>query len=300
MKRKAFLFAMAAGIATVSFGQKVGIGVTIPTNTLEVLSSVNGSGTAAILGRNGGTVGSGIVGTSQLSGTYGVTGYSSNGFGVGGYTDNNIGVFGSTISGIGLFASSSTGYALQISGNLRFSGGNMNASDGGVLTSDADGDATWKPGRVGFLATGTLTTTMPSAVPRKIDFVDESYDAQDDFAIYSGTPTSNSSVFTAPVNGVYHFSSALQFTKAGVQSYFYSAQIQLVKNNFVIASSDATSMNYDGLTSFAYVKISGDFRLQANDRVWVVATQYNGGNTAEALNPDGRYSRFSGRLVKSD
>src|SRR5215216_908007 len=115
MKRKTFLFAVAAAIATASFGQKVGIGVAIPTNTLEVLSPVNGSATAAILGRNGGTVGSGIVGTSQLSGTFGVTGYSANGFGVGGYTDNNIGVNGTTISGIGLYASSLMGYALQIS-----------------------------------------------------------------------------------------------------------------------------------------------------------------------------------------
>ncbi len=299
MKYIAIITAFIVNSNTSAYAQKTGIGTNSPSNMLEVISAVGPSNSASILGTNNGTTGTAIIGSSAASNTSAVTGYSTNGYGVQGYTNNNIGVSGFTSTGIALSAISNSGYALQVSGNLKFAGGNTNPSPGAVLTSDATGNATWKKSNVAFSGLGTLGTSFAAGVFKKVEFLNESYDLQNNLDIYSGSVTATSSVFTAPVSGVYHFSSVIAFT-AAASILIRHAQIKLVKNSSALATYIGHPYNYDSSPGVVYLQITGDFHLNANDKVWIEAAQYNPSNAAVGLRTTNSDARFSGHLVTAD
>jgi hypothetical protein len=299
MKYVAIITAFIVNSNTSAFAQKTGIGTNSPSNMLEVISAVGPSSSASILGTNNGTTGTAIIGSSAASNTSAVTGYSTNGYGVQGYTNNNIGVSGLTSTGTALYAVSNSGYALQVSGNLKFAGGNTNPSLGAVLTSDATGNATWKKSNVAFLGLGTLGTSFAAGVFKKVEFVNESYDLQNNLEIYSGSVTATSSVFTAPVSGIYHFSSVIHFS-APNSILIRHAQIKLVKNSSALATHIGHPYNYDSNSGSIYLQITGDFHLNANDKVWIEAAQFYAGNVPVGLNTSNNDARFSGHLVTAD
>ena len=234
MKKIFITLASVISIASSAFSQKVGIGTNSPSNMLEVVSAVSAPAVASTLGTNNGTAGAAIWGSSNAADTKGIIGSSAKGFGVQGYTNNNIGVSGFSLNGTTFYASSNNSYALQVSGNLKFAGGNTNPSQGAVLTSDATGNATWKKSNVAFLGVATTASPFMQGLFKKVEFVNESYDLQNNFEGYNnGTTPATSSMFTAPVAGVYHFSSSLNFSKSPALNnnyYFGYAQIRLVKN----------------------------------------------------------------------
>lgn len=299
MKKIALSLLIIVNITTAAFSQNVGIGTLMPVNKLDVVSTVTAPSVASILGINYGVTGTAIVGSSTATNTRGVVGSSNNGYGIQSYTNNNIGMSGYSLSGYGLYASSSGGLALQISGDLKFSGGNTNPADGAVLTSDAVGNATWKKSNIAFLGKNAVPANFASGVFKKVEFVDKTYDLKGNFLDYNGgsTPTT-SSIFTAPVAGVYHFSSNLTFSKTTPDSYYFDyADIKLTKNG----SSLAIYRGHNVLTPYSestiYLQIVGDFHLEAGDKIWIEASQNNGLSTTEPIE---QTARFSGHLVVAD
>ena len=160
--KKTILSNLICVISIASFAQNVGIGTNAPTAKLHVV----GSGGVAFYAFNNGATGYGIVGKSDSTSAFGVRGLSDKGVGVygesitgtgvKGYGNNagSVAVFGSALAGTGVKAYSFTGKALEVIGNLTISGGNTNPVNGAVLTSDAVGNAVWKPRRIAFKAFG--------------------------------------------------------------------------------------------------------------------------------------------------
>jgi hypothetical protein len=181
-------------------------GVASGTNAFGVQAD-NTSGTA-IKGTSGGASANGVFGVSTNANGIGVRGEASNGIGVLGYSSTNTAVSASTISGSALYGSSVSGYALNTSGKIKLAGGDTNPGVGKVLTSDATGNATWQQPaadpKVGFRAIGGATGIPVSTITR-VEFATESYDASNNFTAYAGGSGGSSSVFTAPVDGFYHF-----------------------------------------------------------------------------------------------
>ncbi len=297
---KFFYFFLAVyGITLQLAAQNVGIGTFTPTNRLEVVSTVTSVPLATIYGTNTGTAGSAVYGVSNTAGTSGVQGTSNFGIGVYGYSGNYIALGANATLGTAVYASSVSGIGLSVLGKLRFSGLNTSPSLGAVLTSDASGNAVWKPKKIGFFANMAANTSIPISTFRKVEFSSEQFDHQANFVPYAGATSSSTSVFTAPVAGIYHFASSVVFQHSEVLE---SGQIRLIKN-----ASSTVLANYEGEAAFtiptAYyvsLEIEGDFYLNANDRVWVEVAQRNLYSTAIGLNTTAERGRFSGYLKIAD
>ena len=111
-----------------------GYGVKGVTNTALGLAGVHGSYT--------GTAGTGVLGVSHAANTQGVYGTSKWYCGKSSWC-NYRAVLSSSL-GTALYGNSTTGYALETNGKVKIAGGNTNPSAGAVLTSDANGNATWQ------------------------------------------------------------------------------------------------------------------------------------------------------------
>jgi hypothetical protein len=281
------------------FAQNVGIGTNTPSNRLHVTSSAASSFNATIYGLNTGSAGSGIFGVSNASGTYGVQGFSTSGIGVYGNSSDYRAIYGSTGTGTALYGYSSEGYGLQTVGKVKISGGNTNPVIGAVLTSiDGSGNAVWKPEQISFSVARSRNQSIPAGVDRKIEFQNERYDFGGGFVPYSGTTTEASSVFTAPVAGVYHFSASVPIK---AQDFVYNIDgptIMLVKNGTTIAYAIGSIKNFSG-GSQGYPQIDQDLKLNSNDKVWIAISHSSGGNITVSADwsDNGETAWFSGHLL---
>lgn len=288
--------------ATVGFSLPYTGSINVAGSALNITNTGSGD---AITGTAQSSNAIGVGGYAQLSGSYGVYGNnnSSGGFGVGGASTSGTAVYGfSSGSGTALRGVSTSGYGLLTSGNLRFTGGNTNPSDGAVLTSvDANGNAVWKPNKIAFSASVAENQAITSNAYRKIEFSTENYDFGGGFLPYTGTTTTASSVYTAPVAGLYHFSAGMRFYIISSIHNIDFAQIMIYKNDFAIAAVvGAPSSN--ATTSSASAALSKDIYLDAGDRIHVVVLQQNDGNVSAISNNGGflEYCWFTGHLVVGD
>ena len=280
-----------------------GDGVIGTSNTGYGIKGVTNTalGKAGVHGQNNGTAGSGVVGVSHAANTQGVYGTSNNG----------IGVRGLSSSGTALYGNSTTGYALETNGKIKIAGGNTNPSAGAVLTSDASGNATWQqPNKIAFRGLGSNNTfngDLPTDVWHKVIFANESYDFDNNFNGYAGTlPFADAGYFTAPVNGVYNFSSSLSLMVNGTApSDFFDARIRLAVtrngNTFYVEETNYNHVDYHAGSFDQMVpdlKTSDEFYLYAGDKVFVQVYHYNP-DGAHAVLSNSRCS-FTGRLVIRD
>ncbi|MBL7943341.1 MAG: hypothetical protein JNM00_11270, partial [Flavobacteriales bacterium] len=146
----------------------------------------------------------GVLGIADNANGIGVRGESNTGIGMLGYSGSNIAVSASSLSGTALYGNSTSGYALNTSGNVKIAGGNTSPGLGKVLTSDATGNATWQTlsttPKIAFCASGFQNLiSYPSDVFTVIPFTGEQFDTGNNYNIATR-------VFTAPTNGLYHFS----------------------------------------------------------------------------------------------
>ncbi|MES2776842.1 MAG: hypothetical protein V4722_21875 [Bacteroidota bacterium] len=309
MKKVILLCLCWAKLSLVVFSQNVGIGTTIPTSKLDVVSAAITSTNATIYATNNGTIGSAIHGISNAVNTYGVRGATNTGTAVQGYTNGGYALISNASSGAAILVQSQAGYGLVASGKLRFNGGNTNPTDGAVLTCDAEGNATWKRSNLAFFANGAVNNIANHALV-KVEFNNEVFDTQNNFVDYAGTVTSGSSVFTAPVAGVYHFSASVLFEKSGLVQYeqdLNNGTIKIMLNGVAIADHSSSRVNHlnssSSFSDYLYLYIDVDVHLAANDKVWVAAMheQYaHSSTTSVPLDGSSYNGRFNGELVFAD
>ena len=205
-------------------------------------------------------------------------------------------IYGST-NGTGaaarFYSSNSNAEALSTSGKLKFS--QNGEISGHVLTTDALGNATWRPSpnhNLAFAAhslkhnstsiSGMETSAYPGNSYETLDFTVEEYDVGVDFS-------TTTDAFTAPYSGVYHFDAHVKydnrFTNDGV---IYKIAI-FTNDNYIITETIAGRENNNSAT------VSTDLQLLAGMTVNIKTySSVTYGGTFYLGRP---LSRFSGHLV---
>ncbi len=250
--------------------------VAVAGAAFKITNSGNG-----IEGTTTGVSASGLRGTATVNGSNGVIGLNTSTAGVGvrgEASGTGTGVLGYSGSGTGVAASSLSGYALTVSGKLKISGGNTNPSAGAILTSDASGNATWKPvTKCAFSVKGYNINleNIPANATTTVHLKTEEFDYGNNYAAYAGTtPSFGNSVFVAPKSGVYHFDAMLGLNDfdANGEIKFTSLKIYVIRVvNGVNASFFAAETEFfegmRGVDWMAEARISKDIKLVQGDIV---------------------------------
>jgi trimeric autotransporter adhesin len=258
---------------------------------------------AAVRGDNNGTAGNGVLGVANFPSGNGVQGSSTTGTGVLGYSNDYRGVAGSTISGTALYGTSITGYALETNGNVKIAGGNTSPGAGKVLTSDANGNATWQspsaaPAKVAFRAKNVHANyvSIPNGTFTKVEYSQEDYDFGGNFTPNTGTSSANTGTFTVPYNGVYHFSAQAQLTWNVVAPiYIIRFKMMLKRNGNISEIASAEDRPWDTMPDNS--QLSTDVYLQAGDQVWLEMFHDNQSFLASDLDGGAVRNFFTGHLV---
>lgn len=286
-----------------------GTGIDVISTTGYAIKGVTttATGFAGVHGSNNGTAGSGVVGVSHAPNTQGVYGNSNSGIGVRGLSN----------SGTALYGNSSTGYALETNGKIKIAGGNTNPSAGAVLTSDANGNATWQPlppspaavPKIAFRAAGIADPTnvdnmIPSSPPgpadyvirKKVDFAALSYDFGGVYTLYNGSNEGAASKFTVPLTGLYHFDAQFEFLFAITFDY-REVEISLMVQRGAETFEMARGGSYINSVDNTVASVSTDLTLLAGDKVYVAARQNNLSSLPSAFVTQINSNFFSGHLV---
>ena len=169
--------------------------------------------------------------TSSVVAMRGIAAFGSAIYGSGG----EYGIMASSLgSGSALFANNydSNGKALEVFGKLRL---HVSYGPGKVITSDADGNATFQSPVVGqgtgisFSAVGVLgngNENMSETNFIKVAFENEMYDVGGKYNNASASPHSS---FIAPKHGIYHFTSQLCWWDDTQDSDLYGPTLKLVR-----------------------------------------------------------------------
>jgi hypothetical protein len=202
------------------------------------------------------------------------------------------GVEGLANSGTGVYAKSNTGNALEVNGKLKIAGNGQLPSQGKVLTTDGQGNATWQ-GAVAFSAVGIRfdSKSIPVNSHTKVRFHAQVYDLGAD---YNDADAAVHSTFVAPVDGIYHFNAQIHwdYTSASGDDLSQFSLVSMV--NGVTTTLSQAIMRFDG-EGFTSQNLSIDAKLTAGTQVWVSVFQSTGDNLN--LKYDNRNCYFNGHLV---
>lgn len=214
---------------------------------------------------------------------------------------NNAGataLHGYSFWGTGIYASSSNGNALEVNGKIKITGAAQTPAAGKVLTSDANGNATWE-GAIAFSSTGIQpdgAAEFTTDVEKKVPFYTEDYDLGNN---YNPSAISPYSTFTAPVRGIYHFDVRIQWSN---QTASYDGGTLNLKTTLNNTTKYRASIYTEFGIHYLPQEISRDLLLEEGEQVFVTAKQ----NTGSTVNIDhytyqqqsgGLSAYFSGRLV---
>jgi hypothetical protein len=176
------------------------------------------------------------------------------------------------------------GKALKTNGAMQMTG--LGEGMGKVLTSDANGNATWQ-GAVAFAAIygGESNLSVGQNSEVTIPFNNESYDLNNNFS---------STTFTAPVNGIYHFDATI--TWVGFSPNNGYARFNLFKNDEALYGEHQSPQQ----NAFSQ-HLSLDIKLNATDTVKLKAFQNSTSDQSitnvGVFSNNGNYMYFSGHLV---
>jgi len=225
------------------------------------------------------------------SGTIAISGIAANAVGIRGATLSGTGVVGHTASGgkgVTASAANTNGTALEVNGRMQIHGPGQTAGAGKVLTSDANGFATWENsgGNVAFSANGVPSggsVNIPMNTNVKITFQNEDYDLSGN---YNDKNQSPHSTFIAPQKGIYHFDVNLVWSTSDVEGTLF---LMRTRNGNVEKMKASSATNSDDMN------ISTDLALEVGDQIAVWLLQYNL-PTAE-IGFTSYLNYFNGRLV---
>lgn len=239
------------------------------------------------------------------SGSIAISGLAINAIGVRGATANGTGIVGNTSStGKGVLASAANinGTALEVNGRMQIHGPGQTIGAGRVLTSDANGYATWENAGngVAFSANGIKGSgsdvLASNGTLSKVAFANEVYDFQGDYIDINGAPHSS---FVVPISGIYHFDAKVTFSYPFVtdgEFTDFKSQIQLIRTRNGVPSSLAVDENHFNRIR-ATSSISIDVPLLPGDIVHISAGISGKDNNSGSLLLQPNTAYFNGRLV---
>ncbi len=177
---------------------------------------------------------------------------------------------------------------LHLNGDMRIQNGTEGA--GHILTSDAAGNATWKPKSVAFYAgmdPSGGTQTVSQNVPTTLVF----QSGTSSFALNDGGGYNNASgQFQAPVAGVYQFN--VNIITAGAVSGYFKLNLVHSSGNHIAEKNGFFNTITQAWNSET---ITVTVHLNAGESVWVEMYNTNGGASFYR-----DQSSFSGHLVYAD
>jgi hypothetical protein len=181
------------------------------------------------------------------------------------------------------------GNALEVVGKMKIAGGGQTPAAGKILTSDAEGNATWE-GAVAFSVVGARfdgAGDFANGVEKKIPFLTEVYDLGNN---YNDSYTSPHSTFTVPVKGIYHFDVQVAWINADESGNYYV-------NLFGLSNGSQWSIARSEIKDADLLEhhISIDVLLNAGDQVYVGALQTSG--STQSIDWSTKSMHFNGRLV---
>lgn len=241
----------------------------------------------------------------------GVSGESTNGVGVTGLSYNGN---GAVYGGAGYYSSKSQfgimgeawGYstavlaksnstdakALVVEGKIKITGTGTAPGAGKVLTSDAQGNATWEyPNPIAFRASGlkgNADQNIPSSSPKKVMFFETAR-----YNIGNAYDAANS-IFFPPFAGIYHFNAQVEYYGPAPLTFF---RLKLLRGGNISTLSEGVSGPADGTSFYHPASLTLDIALQPNDAVWVEIEQSNQSNVSRSIQPLGYKTWFTGHLV---
>jgi len=214
--------------------------------------------------------------------------------GIRSYAENGAAFYAGSNHGIGVYASSFAGNALEVSGKIKITGTGQVPGVGKVLTSDANGNATWEGG-IAFCSRGIQpggASSFADWVEKKIPFYTEEYDLGNN---YNPSTVSPYSTFTAPVKGIYHFDVKIGWGDEATQG----ASTMFLKSTFNGITKTITEDLVPFVGYWVNNNISTDVMLEAGTQVFVTMRQ--GSHQTMSMmtfDLDGSPNAyFSGRLV---
>lgn len=177
---------------------------------------------------------------------------------------------------------------LHLVGSMRIEDGTQAA--GNVLTSDATGNATWKPKSISFfegMDPSNSNQTISQNITTKLQF----QSGGSTFALNDGGGYSPAAFeFQAPVAGVYQFNVNMVF--AGAPSGYFTMDFVHSSGNLIAEKSGFfNTIGQNWHTDNMHVTV----HLNAGESVWIEVLNTNGGMTFYT----GK-SSFSGHLVYAD
>ena len=222
----------------------------------------------------------------------GISGLAGNAIGVRGATLSGTGVVGHTASGgkgVSASAANVNGTALEVNGRMQIHGPGQTIGAGKVLTSDANGYATWEGG-IAFAASGVKgggSENLPAG-SSKVPFAYEEYDLGSN---YNDLNSANHSTFVAPSAGIYQFKASLNLNSS-IQDPDFKPAVRLIRtrNNVPTTIVEHTAvMSLSGELIF-----SRDCQAVAGDRFHIEVYVTKAGISLY-VQPGANY--FTGHLV---
>ncbi|MCF2488628.1 C1q-like domain-containing protein [Dyadobacter sp. CY347] len=213
--------------------------------------------------------------------------------GVRGASDAGIGVFGTSTSGIGVLAKSALGLALHVNGKLKIAGSGQSPAEGKILTSDAEGNATWQAPAVNIIAFSELGISGGGNINSgggldfvTVNFGNIAYNHGGDYNPFADS-------FVVPFNGIYHFDAMVEWTH-GDANLEFSPSLQLVRFRGNDLTELALDFKYKVSSKYTSI-ISIDCQLQQGDVVFV---RGKSGVNGIALETSNSTAHFNGRLLQ--
>jgi hypothetical protein len=237
---------------------------------------------------------------------------------IGTLNDDHVGMYGSGGAGWNLVMNVENGNTgigvsaptakLDINGSIRIRGGSPAA--GSVLTSiDANGNAVWRNDKVAFKVYGmsSAENVIEDEQTLRIHFGGEKFDLGNDYDLLpqNTAPNSNSSTFTVPISGIYHFDLRVILLRDGLLQNIEHARLYLrLERNGV----ESTLAEIEASRVFVYssgvqeedganFSLTTNESLLVNDKVYVEVF-HSTGTTCHI--PWGERTWFSGYLVKAN